>query len=152
MDSLVAIGTSAAVVYSVYSTYMITQGDPHAVHHLYYESAGVIIALVMFGKYLEAVSKGKTSDAIKKLMGLQPKTATVLKDGAEVEMPIEDVLPGDVIVVKPGGKIPVDGLVTSGNSAIDESMLTGESMPVSKKAGDEVYAATINTTGVIQIE
>ena len=152
MDSLVAIGTSAAVVYSVYSTYMITQGDPHAVHHLYYESAGVIIALVMFGKYLEAVSKGKTSDAIKKLMGLQPKTATIIKDGVEVEIPIEDVLPGDIIVVKPGGKIPVDGLVTSGNSSIDESMLTGESMPVGKKAGDEVYAATINTTGVIQFQ
>ena len=152
MDSLVAIGTSAAVVYSLYSTYQIIQGDHHAVHHLYFESAGVILALVMFGKYLEAVSKGKTSDAIKKLMGLQPKTATVLKDGAEVEIPIEDVLPGDVIIVKPGGKIPVDGAVTSGNSAIDESMLTGESMPVSKKAGDEVYAATINTTGVIQFK
>ncbi len=152
MDSLVAIGTSAAVVYSVYSTYMIAQGDHMAAHNLYYESAGVIIALVMFGKYLEAVSKGKTGDAIKKLMGLAPKTAIVIKDNQEIEIPIEEVLPGDHIVVKPGGKIPVDGIVVSGNTSIDESMLTGESMPVSKKEGDGVFAATINTTGVIQFK
>ncbi len=150
MDSLVAIGTSAAFVYSLYSTFMIVKGDHMAVHHLYYESAGVILALVMFGKYLEANSKNKTSDAIKKLMGLAPKTATVLKDGAEVEVPIEDVLPGDLIRVKPGGKIPVDGVVTGGSSSVDESMLTGESMPVGKKAGDSVFAATLNTTGLIE--
>lgn len=152
MDSLVAIGTSAAVIYSLYSTYMIAQGDHMAAHNLYYESAGVIIALVMFGKYLEAVSKGKTGDAIKKLMGLAPKTAIVIKDNQEIEIPIEEVLPGDHIVVKPGGKIPVDGIVVSGNTSIDESMLTGESMPVSKKEGDGVFAATINTTGVIQFK
>ena len=152
MDSLVAIGTSAAVIYSIYSTYMIAQGDHMAAHNLYYESAGVIIALVMFGKYLEAVSKGKTGDAIKKLMGLAPKTAIVIKDNQEIEIPIEEVLPGDHIVVKPGGKIPVDGIVVSGNTSIDESMLTGESMPVSKKEGDGVFAATINTTGVIQFK
>lgn len=152
MDSLVAIGTSAAVIYSLYSTYMIAQGDHMAAHNLYYESAGVIIALVMFGKYLEAVSKGKTGDAIKKLMGLAPKTAIVIKDNQEIEISIEEVLPGDHIVVKPGGKIPVDGIVVSGNTSIDESMLTGESMPVSKKEGDGVFAATINTTGVIQFK
>lgn len=150
MDSLVAIGTSAAIVYSLYSTYMITQGDPHAHHHLYFESGGVIIALVMLGKYMEAVSKGKTGEAIKKLMGLQPKTASVQRGGAFVEIPIEDVLPGDIVLVKPGGKIPVDGVVTGGTSAIDESMLTGESIPVSKHEGDTVYAATINTTGALE--
>lgn len=152
MDSLVAIGTSAAFLYSLYSTYHIWQGDMHAAHQLYYESAGVIIALVMFGKYLEAVSKGKTSDAIKKLMGLAPKTAIVIKGDQEVEIPIEEVLPGDRIVVKPGGKIPVDGIVLSGHTSIDESMLTGESMPVGKKEGDEVFAATINTTGAIEFK
>lgn len=152
MDSLVAIGTSAAFVYSLYSTLLIIQGDAHAAHQLYFESAGVIIALVMFGKYLEAVSKGKTSDAIKKLMGLAPKTATLIRDGQEIEIPIEDVLVGDTILVKPGGKIPVDGLVTGGSSSIDESMLTGESMPVGKKAGDQVFAATINTTGSLEFK
>ena len=150
MDSLVAIGTTAAVVYSLYNVFQIAAGHFGAVESLYFETAGVIITLILLGKSLEAVSKGRTSDAIKKLMGLAPKTAIVVRDGAESEIPIEEVEIGDVIVVKPGSKIPVDGSVTEGHTAVDESMLTGESMPVDKKAGDPVYAATINTTGTVR--
>jgi Cu+-exporting ATPase len=117
---------------------------------LYFETAGVIVTLILLGKTLEAISKGRTSEAIKKLMGLAPKTAIIIKDGAEKEIPIDEVQPGDVILVKPGEKIPVDGAVLEGHTAIDESMLTGESMPVDKKAGDEVYAASINTNGIIR--
>ncbi|MDR2688058.1 MAG: heavy metal translocating P-type ATPase, partial [Oscillospiraceae bacterium] len=150
MDSLIAVGTAAAVLYSAYSTWQVARGDSHAVHALYFESAGVIITLILLGKSLEAVSKGRTGEAIKKLMGLAPKTALVLQNGVEKEIPIGDVLPGDIVSVKPGGKIPVDGTVTEGRTSVDESMLTGESMPVSKQAGDPVYAASINTTGAIQ--
>ncbi len=150
MDSLIAIGTTAAVVYSLYSTYQIADGKPHAVEGLYFETAGVIITLILLGKSLEAVSKGKTSEAIKKLMGLAPKTAIVIQDGKEVEIPIDEVEIGDIILVKPGEKIPVDGEVIDGHTAIDESMLTGESIPVDKKAGDKVYAASINTNGMIR--
>ncbi|MDD4797117.1 MAG: copper-translocating P-type ATPase, partial [Eubacteriales bacterium] len=150
MDSLIAIGTTAAVGYSLYSTYRIAMGDAHAIHGLYFESAGVIIALILLGKTLEAISKGKTSEAIKKLMGLTPKTATVVVDGQEREVPIDDVDIGDILLVRPGEKIPVDGVVTEGHTAIDESMLTGESMPVDKDAGDAVYAASINSNGVIR--
>ncbi|HOJ49142.1 MAG TPA: heavy metal translocating P-type ATPase [Bacillota bacterium] len=150
MDSLVATGTSAAVVYSLYSTWQIYKGDPMAAEGLYFEIAGVIITLILLGKMLEAVSRGKTSEAIKKLMRLAPKTATVLRDGKEAEIPIEQVVPGDVILVRPGEKIPVDGTVLEGHTAVDESMLTGESLPVEKTAGDSVYAASINTTGTIR--
>ncbi|MDR0451754.1 MAG: heavy metal translocating P-type ATPase, partial [Treponema sp.] len=150
MDSLIALGTTAAVLYSAYNILQIIQGHSMAVHSLYFETAGVIIALILLGKTLEAVSKGRTSEAIKKLMGLAPKTAIILEDGAEKEIPIEEVLPGDIIIVKPGARIPVDGTVTEGRSAVDESMLTGESMPVDKSAGADVYAATINTTGVVR--
>jgi Cu+-exporting ATPase len=150
MDSLISIGTSAAIVYSLFMTYRIAMGDYHAVHSLYYEVAGVIITLILLGKALEAISKGRTSEAIKKLMGLAPKTAIVIRSGEEKEIPIDEVEIGDIIVVKPGGKIPVDGTVVDGHSAVDESMLTGESMPVDKKTGSLVYAATINTTGVIK--
>jgi len=150
MDSLIAIGTSAAVLYSLYNTWQISIGNFRAVESLYFETAGVIITLILLGKSLEAVSKGKTSEAIKKLMGLAPKTAIIIQDGAEKEIPIEEVEIGDVIVVKPGVKIPVDGTVLEGHTAIDESMLTGESMPVDKKAGDPVYAASLNTTGTVQ--
>jgi P-type Cu+ transporter len=150
MDSLIAIGTTSAVVYSVYNLFRIAGGDHHAVDALYFETAGVIIALILLGKSLEAVSKGRTSEAIKKLMGLAPKTAVIIENGEEKEIPIKDVMPGDIIVVKPGAKIPVDGLVTAGQSAVDESMLTGESMPVDKKPGDPVYAATINSNGVLR--
>ncbi|MDR0839232.1 MAG: cadmium-translocating P-type ATPase [Oscillospiraceae bacterium] len=157
MDSLIAIGTSAAVLYSLYSMFTFTPpamagmgmaGD--AMPTLYFESAGVIITLILLGKSLEAVSKGRTSDAIKKLMGLAPRTASVIRDGAEVEIPIDEVLVGDIIAVRPGGKIPVDGAVTEGNTSIDESMLTGESMPVDKRPGDPVYAATINANGTVR--
>lgn len=150
MDSLIAIGTSSAVLYSLYETWQITQGNMHAVDSLYYETAGVIIALILLGKTLEAVSKGKTNEAIKKLMGLAPKTAFILQNGEEKEIPIDEVEIGDIIIVKPGAKIPVDGTVLTGSSSIDESMLTGESMPVDKKIGDKVYTASLNTTGTIQ--
>ncbi|MDR2633456.1 MAG: heavy metal translocating P-type ATPase, partial [Treponema sp.] len=138
MDSLIAIGTTAAVVYSLYNVWQIAQGNFKAVDALYFETAGVIITLILLGKSLEAVSKGRTSEAIKKLMGLAPKTAIIIEHGMEKEIPIDEVIPGDVIVVKPGAKIPVDGVVVEGHTAIDESMLTGESMPVDKKAGDKV--------------
>ncbi|MDR1603470.1 MAG: cadmium-translocating P-type ATPase [Gracilibacteraceae bacterium] len=150
MDSLIALGTSAAVLYSVYNTFQIAQGSFAAVESLYFETAGVIITLILLGKSLEAVSKGRTSEAIKKLMGLAPKTAILWQDGEEKEIPIAEVEIGDIIVVKPGAKIPVDGTVTDGQTAIDESMLTGESMPVDKKAGDAVYAAALNTTGTVR--
>ena len=152
MDSLIAIGTSAAVVYSLYSTFRIRSGNMNAVEELYFETAGVIITLILLGKSLEAVSKGKTSEAIKKLMGLAPKTAIVIQDGKETEIPIEEVEIGDVILVRPGEKIPVDGEIIFGQTAIDESMLTGESMPVDKKAGDKVYAATMNTNGMFRFK
>jgi Cu+-exporting ATPase len=152
MDSLIAVGTTAAVLYSVYNIFEIAGGNVHAVDALYFETAGVIIALILLGKSLEAVSKGRTSEAIKKLMGLAPKTAVIIENGEEKEIPIDEVIPGDIIVVKPGAKIPVDGVVTEGQTAIDESMLTGESMPVDKKSGDKVYAATINANGVIRFK
>lgn len=152
MDSLIAIGTTAAVLYSIYNTWLITQGEFKAVDSLYFETAGVIITLILLGKSLEAVSKGRTSEAIKKLMGLAPKTALIIQDGVEKEIPIDEVEIGDVIIVKPGAKIPVDGTVTEGHTSIDESMLTGESMPVDKKAGDPVYTASLNTTGMIQFK
>lgn len=152
MDTLIAIGTTAAIVYSLYSTYQIAMGHVHAVEGLYFESAGVIITLILLGKSLEAVSKGKTSEAIKKLMGLAPKTAIVIQDGKETEIPIDEVEIGDVILVKPGEKIPVDGEIIEGHTAVDESMLTGESIPVDKKTGDKVYAATINTNGMIRFK
>lgn len=152
MDSLIAVGTTAAVLYSIYNTFQIADGHFMAVDSLYFETAGVIITLILLGKSLEAVSKGRTSEAIKKLMGLAPKTATILVDGAEKEIPIDEVEIGDIILVKPGEKIPVDGTVISGHTAIDESMLTGESMPVDKKDGDPVYAASLNTTGAVQFK
>lgn len=152
MDSLIAMGTSAATVYSLYATYKIIQGNSHFVENLYFETAGVIITLILLGKSLEAVSKGKTSEAIKKLMGLAPKTAIIIKDNIEIEIPIDDVMVNDIILVKPGNKIPVDGSVIEGNTAIDEAMLTGESMPVDKKPGDKVYAASINKNGLIKFK
>lgn len=150
MDSLIAVGTTAAVIFSLYNTFMIALGDFSGVDGLYYESAAVIITLIMLGKSLEAVSKGKTGAAIKKLMGLAPKTAIIIQNGEEKEIRIDEVCVGDVIVVKPGGKIPVDGIVLEGETSIDESMLTGESIPVEKKTGDKVYAASINGTGNIR--
>lgn len=154
MDSLVAIGTLAAFLYSLYTTIQIANGQIQGMHHhqLYYESAGIIIALILLGKYLESKSKGKTSEAIKKLMGLQPKNAIVLVDGKEVETPIEEVGIGDIILVKPGTKIPVDGVVIEGYTSVDESMLTGESIPVEKNVGSKVTGASINKNGVIKFK
>lgn len=149
MDSLIAMGTSAAILYSLYSTYRIYVGDFRYVNDLYFETAGVIITLILLGKSLEAVSKGKTSEAIKKLMGLAPKTATVIQGDKEIELPIDEVEAGDIILVKPGEKIPVDGIVIEGFTFVDESMLTGESIPVEKKAGDNVIGASINKNGSI---
>ena len=150
MDSLVALGTSAAFVYSVYATFMVMGGDTSFAMMLYYESAAVILTLITLGKYFEAVSKGKSSEAIKKLMGLAPKTARVIRNNVEEEIKIDDVQVGDVIVVRPGEKLPVDGVIVEGTTAIDEAMLTGESIPVEKTAGDEVIGASINKTGSFQ--
>lgn len=150
MDSLIAIGTSAAFIYSLYGTYKILSGDSSYAMSLYYEAAVTILALITLGKYLEAISKGKTSQAIKKLMGLAPKTATIIRDEKELVIPIEEVIAGDIIIVKPGEKLPVDGEVIEGVTAIDEAMLTGESIPVEKTVGSKVIGASINKTGFIK--
>ncbi len=149
MDSLIAMGTSAAILYSLFSVLNIANGNFKAVENLYFETAGVIITLILLGKSLEAVTKGRTSESIKKLMGLQPKTATIIRNGIEVEIPIDEVEVGDIIRVRPGEKIPVDGVIVTGRTAIDESMLTGESMPVEKEVGDKVIGASINKNGSI---
>lgn len=149
MDTLIAIGASAAYLYGIFAIYKIAIGQVHYVHELYFESAVTIITLVMLGKYLEAITKGKTSDAIKKLMGLAPKTATIMVNGEEKVVSIDDVRVGDLIVVKPGEKLPVDGEVIEGYTSVDESMLTGESIPVEKKVGNKVYGASINKNGRI---
>lgn len=152
MDSLITIGTSAALIYSLYSLYLVIDGDAMAVHHMYFESAGVIITLVLLGKYFEARAKGKTGEAIKKLMGLSPKTAIIVKNDKEIEIPIEEVEVGDIIIVKPGSKIPVDGTVIEGHTSVDESMLTGESIPVEKSIGSSVVGASINKNGTIRFK
>ena len=152
MDSLVAIGTTASFVYSVYSSILSFIGlNPHG-DNLYYESAAVIITLVQFGKYLEARSKGKTGEAIKKLMGLQPKTARIIENGEEKEIKIEDLKVGNILIVRPGEKIPVDGEIIEGYSSVDESMLTGESIPIEKNIGDKVVGASINKTGTFKFK
>ena len=150
MDSLIALGSTAALLYGIYALVKIGGGEVHFVHHLYFESAGMIVAFISLGKFLEALTKGKTSDAINKLMGLAPKTATVIIDGKEKVIPIEDVRVDDIIVVKPGERLPVDGVVVSGSSAVDESMLTGESIPVEKNEGSDVYGASINKNGMFR--
>lgn len=147
MDSLIAMGTSAAILYSIYSIVEIINGNFHAVDYLYFETAGVIITLILLGKTLEAISKGKTSESIKKLIGLQAKTATVLHGEDQSEVLIEEVEEGDIVLVRPGEKIPLDGVVLTGTSAVDESMLTGESIPVEKAVGDQVIGASINKYG-----
>ncbi|HEX5839960.1 MAG TPA: heavy metal translocating P-type ATPase, partial [Anaerolineales bacterium] len=146
MDVLIVMGTSAAFLYSLPITFGLLMG------HVYYETAAVIITLIRLGKYLEARAKGRTSEAIKKLMGLRAKTARVVRNGAEVEVPVDDVRVGDIVLVRPGEKIPVDGAVVEGRSTIDESMLTGESLPVEKKPGDTVIGATLNKQGMLKFE
>jgi len=150
MDSLIAMGTSAAFLYGIFAIVQIFNGNIDYAYDLYFESATVIITLITLGKYLESVTKGKTSEAIKKLMGLAPKTAIVIRDGKEIETPIEEVEVGDVIVVKPGEKMPVDGEVVEGTTSVDESMLTGESIPVEKNFGDNIIGASINKNGTIK--
>ena len=158
MDSLIAVGSSAALLYGVAALFVMAKamghGDWDTVNHyasnLYFESAAMILTLITLGKFLETRAKGKTGDAIRKLMDLSPKSATVLRGGEEVEIPVEEVHVGDIVVVRSGGSIPVDGIVTEGRAAVDQSALTGESVPVEKKAGSFVAAATINTEGYLQ--
>lgn len=150
MDSLIAVGTAAAFLYGVYAVIQIMNGNHHYSDDLYFETTGVIITLILLGKLLESVARGRTSEAIKKLMGLAPKTAVVIQDGKETVIPVEEVEVGDIILVKPGEKIPVDGEVVEGRTSVDESMLTGESIPVEKNPGDKVVGATLNKNGTIR--
>ncbi|MDW8100744.1 MAG: heavy metal translocating P-type ATPase [Anaerolineae bacterium] len=152
MDVLVAMGSSAAFFYSLPVTFALTLGSTALGEHVYFETAAVIITLIKLGKLLEARAKGQTSAAIKKLMGLRAKTARVVRDGVEADVPVEQVAVGDIVLVRPGEKIPVDGIVIEGHSAVDESMLTGESLPVDKKPGDPVIGATLNRQGMLKVE
>lgn len=151
MDVLVALGTSAAYFYSVYLAFETLGTDVHSVG-LYFETSAILITLIILGKLFEAKAKGRSSEAIKKLMGLQAKTAKVLREGEEIEIPLEEVVAGDIVFVKPGEKVPVDGEIIEGRSALDESMLTGESVPIDKTVGDSVIGATINKNGFIKIK
>ena len=152
MDTLVAIGTGAAIVYSFYGTARIFMGDASYAHHLYLETAVVILALISLGKYFESMSKAKTSSAIKALLNLKPATAILLRDGVEVEIDSDEISIGDHLVVKPGSSIPMDGIVVEGHSSVDEAMLTGESMPVDKTVGDNVVMGTMNINGRMIVE
>src|SRR3990167_4540588 len=153
MDSLIAIGTSTAYIYSLWNfiSHFLAEGTVIGeMHDLYFEVAALLITFVLLGKWLEAEAKGKTSEAIQKLMGLQAKPARVLRNGQTIDIPIEEVKAGDIVVVRPGEKIPVDGTVLKGLSSVDESMLTGESIPVEKKEDDRVFGATMNGTGSLE--
>ncbi len=160
MDSLIAIGSGAAAVYGIFAIYMIGYGLGHHQMELveryrmdlYFESAGTILTLITLGKYLEAKSKGKTSDAIRKLMDLAPKTATIIRDNKEIEIDLEEIVVGDIIVIRPGGSIPVDGIVIEGTSSVDQSSITGESIPIEKTEGDSVVSGTINKTGYFKMK
>lgn len=160
MDSLIAISSSAALFYGIFSIFMIGYGLGHnnydIVHkymeNLYFETAAMILTLISIGKFLEERSKGKTSDAIKKLIDLSPKTAVVIRNGKETEIPVEEIVVGDIIVVKPGGRIPVDGVIFEGSTAVDQSALTGESIPLEKATGDNVMSASINKTGFFKMK
>ncbi len=160
MDSLIAIGSSAAIIYGIYAIYMIGYGLGHNninlveefVMDLYFESAGTILTLIIVGKYLEAKSKGKTGDAISKLINLAPKIALVLKNNEEIETSVDDIKKDDIIIIKPGTGIPVDGLIIEGNSSIDEASITGESLPVEKTIGDNVISGTFNKNGSFKMK
>ena len=153
MNTLIAVGTSAAYFYSMVAVLFPSLFRAGGLEvHLYFDTSAMIIALILLGRFLEARARGQTSAAIKKLIGLQPKTALVIRDGKEMEIPVEDVLVGDLILVRPGERVPVDGIIRQGNPSIDESMVTGESLPVEKKEGDEVVGASINKTGSFQFE
>ena len=155
MDSLIAVGASASVIYGIFAIFRLSYGLGHGDAALvsrysmdiYFESAGTILTLITLGKFLEAKSKGKTSEAIEKLMDLAPKTAIVERDGQEIEIPVAEIAEGDIFIVKPGASVPADGIVTEGLSGVDESAITGESIPVEKNVGDRLIAATINKTG-----
>jgi Cu+-exporting ATPase len=149
MDTLIAVGTTAAYAYSLVATF-VPSIFPEGLAEVYYDTAVIIIALILLGRWLESRAKGQTSEAIKKLMGLQAKTARVLRDGEEIDIPVEEVRAGDIVLVRPGEKIPVDGIVVAGRSSVDQSMITGESLPVSKTEGDEVIGATLNKVGAFQ--
>ena len=151
MDVLVALGTSAAYFYSLYES-LLTIGNPTYEPHLYFETSAILITLILFGKYLEKNAKGRTTEAISKLLKLQAKEARVIRDGKEMMIPIEEVVVSDRIIIKPGEKIPVDGIVIKGNTSVDESMLTGESIPIEKQVGSKVIGATINMNGTIEME
>ena len=160
MDTLVALGSGASFIYSTYALFAMTdaqlKGNDTAVmsymHEFYFESAAMILALITVGKMLEARSKGKTTDALKGLMKLAPKTAVIIRDGVETKVPIDEVKKGNVFVVRPGENIPVDGVVLEGTSAVNEAALTGESIPVDKAQGDPVSAATVNQSGYLRCE
>ena len=152
MDTLVAVGTTAAFVYSLVMTVGVAVGLEHAVHHLYYESAAVVITLIMLGKYMERKSKGKTSEAMKRLLELAPETAYRVEDGVETEVEVSELEIGDMILVKPGARVPVDGIIRKGNSSLEESMLTGESIPVEKAEGDTVIGGSMNCNGALYVE
>ncbi len=160
MDVLIVMGSSAAYFYSFavvissfgQNTSHASMGSGASVQHVYFETSAMIITLIKLGKYLEAKAKGRTSDAIKKLMSLRPRTARLVRDGQELELPVEDVRLGDLVIVRPGEKIPVDGVVVEGQSSVDESMLTGESLPVSKGPGDNLIGATLNRMGLLKFE
>ncbi len=151
MDVLVALGTSAAYLFSVFNAFFAPLAGVES-SGLYFEASAVIITLVLFGRYLEDMAKGKTSEALKRLMDLQPKSARVRRDGQELDLPLSDIVPGDLVLVRPGERIPVDGLVRSGATAVDESALTGESMPVEKSIGDSVLSGSLNSYGALEIE
>ena len=152
MDSLVALGAGAAFLYSIYSTVLVYSGDEHAAMHLYYESAAVILTLITLGKYFEGVSKNRTTNAISKLVGLVPKTANLIKNGEEHIVAIDEISTGDILLVRPGEKVPLDGVVIEGRSTVDKSMLTGESIPVEKDINSKVVGASINKTGVFKMK
>ena len=160
MDSLIAIGSGAATMYGIFAIYMIGYGLGHHQMELverykmdlYFESAGTILTLITLGKYLETKSKGKTSDAIRKLMDLAPKTATVIRDNKEIEIDLEEIVVGDILIIRPGGSIPVDGIVIEGTSSVDQASITGESIPVEKTEGDSVVSGTINKTGYFKMK
>jgi Cu+-exporting ATPase len=151
MDTLIALGTTAAVVYSLYATVQIFSGDVHFLHSLVYDSAAMIIALVSVGKYIESRSKVKTNDAVRGLLDLAPPTANVIRDGKETAIQADEIVVGDVIIIRPGERIPADGKIIEGSSSVDESMLTGESMPVSRTSGETVYSGTMNINGSMKM-
>ncbi|MCL1979157.1 MAG: cadmium-translocating P-type ATPase [Methanomassiliicoccaceae archaeon] len=151
MDTLVALGTTAAVVYSLYATAQIFAGDMHSAHSLVYDSAAMILTLVSVGKYVESRSKVRTNDAVRGLLDLAPPTANVIRDGKEETIPADEVMVGDIIIIRPGERIPADGTILEGSSSVDESMLTGESMPVMRDPGGQVYSGTVNVNGSLKI-